>query len=206
MLQSRADTLANLPSRARWFPQGDAAISATKRVAHKCQPSSEEPTEGFYLGVARPTRSGNLNPTCRPVQIAELAKEETSMTYSLTRRSIFIGAATSLICAPSIVRASRLMPIRSVITAANAMSPKKPIYLGFAGALRLYWMKQALKRGWDEKIDGRTFGGISERQARDYVAYMKSQGTLPPPGARVLSKVRLNRSAELRRTAPLKYL
>jgi hypothetical protein len=32
-IKSRADALANLPSRARWFPQGDVAISATKRVA-----------------------------------------------------------------------------------------------------------------------------------------------------------------------------
>jgi hypothetical protein len=32
-IKSRADALANLPSRARWFPQGDVATSATKRVA-----------------------------------------------------------------------------------------------------------------------------------------------------------------------------
>jgi hypothetical protein len=103
------------------------------------------------------------------------------MTYAITRRSIFIGAAASLICAPSIVRASCLMPILCI--AASAISPNKPIYLGFVGTLRLHWMKQALRRGWDEKIDGRTFGGISERQARNYVAYVNDHGTLPPPGA-----------------------
>ena len=32
-IQRGADAPANLPSRARWFPQGDAATSATKRVA-----------------------------------------------------------------------------------------------------------------------------------------------------------------------------
>jgi hypothetical protein len=30
----------------------------------------------------------------------------------ITRRSIFIGAAASLICAPAIVRATSLMPVR----------------------------------------------------------------------------------------------
>ena len=32
----------------------------------------------------------------------------------LTRRSLFLGAAATLVCAPSIVRASNLMPVRSV--------------------------------------------------------------------------------------------
>ena len=32
-IKSGADALANLPSRARWFSKGDAATSATKRVA-----------------------------------------------------------------------------------------------------------------------------------------------------------------------------
>jgi hypothetical protein len=93
--------------------------------------------------------------------------------YRITRRSIIIGAAASLICAPAIVRVASLMPIRRVFVAANAITPKKPIYLGFAGALRLHWMKQALKRGWDDMIDGPTFGGISESQVRNYVAYVK---------------------------------
>jgi hypothetical protein len=30
-IKSRADALANLPSRARWFPQGDAANSAMSK-------------------------------------------------------------------------------------------------------------------------------------------------------------------------------
>jgi hypothetical protein len=39
-IKSRADALANLPTWARWFPQGDAATSANERVARDCQPSS----------------------------------------------------------------------------------------------------------------------------------------------------------------------
>jgi hypothetical protein len=123
----------------------------------------------------------------------------------ITRRSIFIGAAASLICTPALVRAASLMPIRRVIVATNPINPKKPIYLGFAGALRLHWMKQALKRGWDDRRDGPTFGGISESQARNYVAYVRSQGTLPPRGATVsdLTKVGFSRSAALGRASSL---
>ena len=129
----------------------------------------------------------------------------TANDYRMTRRSIFIGAAASLICMPALVRAASLMPIRRVIVATNPINPKKPIYLGFAGALRLHWMKQALKRGWDNRHDGRTFGGISETEARNYVAYVRSQGTLPPRGATVsdLTKVGFSRSAALGRVASL---
>ena len=35
--------------------------------------------------------------------------------YRMTRRSIFIGAAASLICAPAIVRAASLMPVRGLL-------------------------------------------------------------------------------------------
>ena len=123
----------------------------------------------------------------------------TANDYRMTRRSIFIGAAASLICMPALVRAASLMPIRRVIVATNPINPKKPIYLGFAGALRLHWMKQALKRGWDNRHDGRTFGGISETEARNYVAYVRSQGTLPPRGATVsdLTKVGFSRCADV---------
>jgi hypothetical protein len=95
------------------------------------------------------------------------------MIYSMTRRSIFMGAAVSLVCAPAIVRAASLMPIQRVIAATNATNANEPIYLGFAGALRLFWIEQALKRGWDNRRDGPTFGGISESQAKNYVAHVK---------------------------------
>jgi hypothetical protein len=157
-----------------------------------------KPTEGFCYGVARVTRSGDLVPTCQPVHIAELAKRRPTMIYPTTRRSILVGAAASLISAPAIVRAASLMPVRQVLIAANAISPKKPIYLGFAGTLAFHCMKKALERGWDEKIDGRTFGGISERQARNYVAYVKYHETLP--GARVIGSIAV---PEQRGTAPL---
>jgi hypothetical protein len=38
----------------------------------------------------------------------------TATDYQMTRRSILIGAAASLICAPAIVRAASLMPVRGL--------------------------------------------------------------------------------------------
>ena len=38
----------------------------------------------------------------------------TATDYRMTRGNIFIGAAASLICAPAIVRAASLMPVRSL--------------------------------------------------------------------------------------------
>ena len=38
----------------------------------------------------------------------------TATDYRMTRRNIFIGAAASLICAPAIVRAASLMPVRGL--------------------------------------------------------------------------------------------
>lgn len=37
----------------------------------------------------------------------------------ITRRSIFMGAAASLICAPAIVRVMNLMPVRRIILASD---------------------------------------------------------------------------------------
>ena len=46
-IQRGADAPANLPSRARWFPQGDAATSATKRVA-RASALLGKPMKGFH--------------------------------------------------------------------------------------------------------------------------------------------------------------
>ena len=90
----------------------------------------------------------------------------------ITRRSIFIGAAASLICAPAIVRAASLMPVRSLILPIERPSA------GFVERLGYYWMDIALSRGWNAERDGRTFGGISEDQAKRSVAYARKNGLL----------------------------
>ena len=50
----------------------------------------------------------------------------------ITRRSIFIGAAASLICAPAIVRVTSLMPVRCL------KGPIGPQYAGFRRTFILY--------------------------------------------------------------------
>lgn len=85
----------------------------------------------------------------------------------LTRRNIVAGVAASLICRPAIVRPESLMPIRQFILAVP-LRAEIP-WLGFIGSLRLHMMRQALERGWNES-HCRTFGGISETEARWSVA------------------------------------
>ena len=48
--------------------------------------------------------------------------------YRMTRRSILIGAAASLICAPAVVRAASLMPVRSLPL--QSLSPLGEFYRG----------------------------------------------------------------------------
>ena len=93
----------------------------------------------------------------------------------ISRRGILIGAAASLVCAPSIVRATSLMPIKGVIL---PIDPIVPRWAGYIERLRYDWMEKALKRGWDEERDGRTFGCGSEDRARKAVAYAHAQGWL----------------------------
>jgi hypothetical protein len=89
----------------------------------------------------------------------------------LTRRRIFIGGLASVICAPVIVRAESLMPIRALIV------PMQPLYAGFVERLRFHWMELALKHGWTNE-GALTFGGISENEARRQINYARMHGFL----------------------------
>jgi hypothetical protein len=89
----------------------------------------------------------------------------------LTRRHIFIGGLTSVICAPAIVRAESLMPIRALIV------PIQPVHAGFVERLRFHCMEEVLKNGWSTER-ARTFGGISEKEARRQVTYARVHGLL----------------------------
>jgi hypothetical protein len=84
----------------------------------------------------------------------------------LTRRRIFIGGVATVICAPAIVRADSLMPIRALIV------PMQPVHAGFVERLRFHCMEQLLKNGWTTER-ARTFGGISENEARRQVTYAR---------------------------------
>jgi hypothetical protein len=90
----------------------------------------------------------------------------------LTRRRVFVGGVASVMCAPAIVRAESLMPIRML------MVPMQPVHAGFVERLRFHCMEQLLKNGWSIERARTTFGGISENEARRQVAYARMHGFL----------------------------
>jgi hypothetical protein len=94
------------------------------------------------------------------------------MIYPMTRRSIFVGAAASLISAPVIVRAASLMPVHRL------RGPIGPQYAGFCQRLMYRSLDSNLRTG-----SMRTFLNgkiISEADARRMVAHARAQGWLPP--------------------------
>ena len=90
----------------------------------------------------------------------------------ITRRSIFIGAAASLICAPAIVRAANLMPVRR-------LSPSfGPQYAGFVERLMYQSLDSNLKAGrMSTLLNGKI---IADADARRMVARAQDYGWLPP--------------------------
>jgi hypothetical protein len=94
--------------------------------------------------------------------------------YLITRRSIFIGAAASLLCAPAIVRASNIMPVRRL------PFPYGPQYAGCVERLRFHFLESAVRSGWEDERHGPVVGGISETQAGRAVSFAQAHGFLPP--------------------------
>jgi hypothetical protein len=95
--------------------------------------------------------------------------------HLITRRSIFIGAAASLICAPAIVRAASLMPVRRL------PPPFGPQYAGFVD--RLYFhaldgsLRAALRAGQTSIHFNHTIMPVAKAQR--LVAYAQDYGWLP---------------------------
>jgi hypothetical protein len=106
----------------------------------------------------------------------------TATDYRMTRRNIFIGAAASLICAPAIVRAASLMPVRSLI-------------LPIKRSLRLNPLGEFYRRCIYHDLDfdlrtGRSMSMVVENgkiisvaDARRMVAHARAQGWLPSEAA-----------------------
>jgi hypothetical protein len=88
----------------------------------------------------------------------------------ITRRSIFIGAAASLLCAPAIVRAASLMPLRGLRV------PIGPQSAGFCERLMYQSLDSNLRA--DEMSTVLNAEVISEDDARRMVAYAQAQGWL----------------------------
>jgi hypothetical protein len=97
----------------------------------------------------------------------------------ITRRSIFIGAAASLLCAPAIVRATNLMPVRRL------PFPYGPQYAGFVERLYFHSLESSLQaalRAGRTSIESGCFGSekIPVESAQRSVAFAQAHGFLPP--------------------------
>jgi hypothetical protein len=89
----------------------------------------------------------------------------------IARRSIIISAAASLICAPAIVRAASLMPVRRLRVWIA------PQYAGFCERLMYQNLDSNLRTGrMSTVLNGKI---IPEAEARRMVAYARVQGWLP---------------------------
>ena len=102
----------------------------------------------------------------------------TAIDYRMTRRSILIGAAASLICAPAIVRAASLMPVRGLPL--QLLTPEFLIPLGqFYRRCFYHSLDSDLRacRSMSTVSDGKI---ISVAEAHRLVACARALGWLPP--------------------------
>ena len=97
--------------------------------------------------------------------------------YRMTRRNIFIGAAASLICAPAIVRAASLMPVRGL--------PLQFLNLGFLNPLGQFCRNNFYHNLDSDLRAGRSMTTLSNdkiisvAEAHRMVARARAQGWLP---------------------------
>lgn len=93
----------------------------------------------------------------------------------ITRRSIFIGATASLLCAPAIVRAANLMPVR------RPPFPFGPQYAGFVERLYLHALESHVRSlRADQTSTYFNHRIVSVDAARRQVAFAQAHGFLPP--------------------------
>lgn len=93
----------------------------------------------------------------------------------ITRRSIFVGAAASLLCAPAIVRATNLMPVRRL------PFPFGPQYAGFVERLYLHALESHVRNlRADQTTTYFNYHVMPVDQARRQVAFAQAHGFLPP--------------------------
>jgi hypothetical protein len=99
----------------------------------------------------------------------------THYDHQFTRRSIFIGAAASLICAP----AASLMPVRGLISPIERQGPIGPQYVGFCERVMYHSLECNLRaRRMTTWVNGKI---VPEADARRMVAFARTQGWLPKP-------------------------
>src|SRR5262245_31499900 len=102
----------------------------------------------------------------------------------MDRRNFLVAATASLLCAPAIVRASSLMPIKVVGWTPLTLPSKerwergeRPL-AGWAERVSYQMMDHVLKTGWKPERASAFYGGISESKMRSMVAYARRHGFL----------------------------
>jgi hypothetical protein len=107
----------------------------------------------------------------------------------MTRRSIFLGGGASLLFAPAIVRATSLMPVRSL------MLPIERPWAGFCERLFYHMLECDLRAGrMGTNLNGRI---ISVVDARRLVAHARAQGWLQTPSPAISAPTKTCSSCEL---------
>ena len=102
----------------------------------------------------------------------------------LSRRTFIAQAVVTLVCAPAIVRASSLMPLRG-LKLQSALPPGLccklgPHYAGFFERLGYNCMVTILRTGYTPERASMLYGGMTEEQIRRSVAFARRHGWLPP--------------------------
>jgi hypothetical protein len=103
--------------------------------------------------------------------------------YRMTRRSILIGAAASLICAPALVRAATLMPVRG--------SPLQFLNPAFLNPLGQFYRRNFYHSLDSDLRAGRAMSTVSNgkiisvAEAHRMVARARAEGWLPQRGKTV---------------------
>jgi len=93
----------------------------------------------------------------------------------ITRRSIVVGALASLLCAPAIVRATSLMPVRRL------PFPFGPQYAGFVERLYLHSLESHVRNlRADQTSTYFNHRLMAVHDARRQVAFAQAPGFLPP--------------------------
>ena len=88
----------------------------------------------------------------------------------MDRRNFLVAATASLICAPAIVRASSLMPIRAIVwtplPANGTCKDDERHSAGWAERLSYHMMDHVLEAGWTPERAASFYGGITESKMR----------------------------------------
>jgi hypothetical protein len=105
----------------------------------------------------------------------------TDAANTMTRRTLIVGAAACVVCAPAIVRAASMMPVRGLPLQLSNLERSVPKALGEWYRLCFYHnLEQRLRAG--RALAYVPVGGkaIAAADARQMVARARAQGWLPP--------------------------